>query len=102
MFLPGSLDERDLVDLLQRRDAGPDFVERGFTQESHSFFMRRLADFRRRPLFQNQFADAIGKIKQFVDGGAAMITRAAALDAPLSFVKIDLSPFLRIQTVVVQ
>src|SRR5258708_2018426 len=102
IFLPGGLDKRDLVDLLHCSDAGLDLLQRRFAQEPHSFVMRRLADLRRRPLFQNQFADMVGKIKQFVDGGAPMIASAPAFDAALPFIEGNVAPFLRIQAVILQ
>src|SRR5262249_47304771 len=89
--LTGSLDERDLVDLLQRGDAGLDLGQRRFTEEPHTLFVGRPADFRRRPLFQNQFTDTVGKIKQFVDGSTAVVPSASALDASLSFIESDVS-----------
>src|SRR5215472_15558129 len=71
--LPGSLDERDLVDLLQGGDTGLDPGQRRLAQEPHAFFVCCPADLRRRPLLQNQLADAVRKIEQFVDGGSPMI-----------------------------
>src|SRR5215469_118955 len=51
--LPGGLDKRDLVDLLQGGNAGPDPGQGRFAQKVHAFVVRCPADFRRRPLFQN-------------------------------------------------
>src|SRR5579875_554014 len=49
----------NLIDFLQRCYAFPDFLERSFPQRSHALVARGLADFRRRPLIENQLADPV-------------------------------------------
>src|SRR6476646_4730223 len=95
--LAHGFDERNLVDLLQRGQAGAHFVERGLTQETHALFPRRAADLRARLLGENHLPDAIAQIQQFVDGGAAAVSRPGAFDAALAFVEHHVTPLGRIQ-----
>src|SRR5258708_1690990 len=97
-ILPGGLDERDLIDLLQGSYAGFNFGQRGFAQEAHAFFVGCAPDFRRWAFFQDQLADAVRQIQQLMDRGAAVISRASALDAALAFVELHVAPFRQRQT----
>ena len=95
--LTRSLDERDLVDLLQGRDATADAVERRFAQEMHAVFARHPPDLRGRFLVEDHLTHAIGQVQQLVDRGAASEARPGAFNATLSFVERDRTPFLRVE-----
>ncbi len=88
-FLPGCFDEGDLVDLLQRGDAGFDFGQRRFPEEMHTVFACRLANLRARPLFENHLANAVGQLQQFVNRGSSPEAGAGTLDAAFAFVEHD-------------
>jgi len=45
------------------------------------FFASHALDFGSRPPIHDHFADAVGQIQQFANGGAAMITRARTFQA---------------------
>src|SRR5205814_5591008 len=81
----GSFDERDLVDLAQRRDALQHLLHRGLAQESHAFIARGLLDFRGRAPREDHLADVVAQIEQLADRPAAAVTRPAALHASGAF-----------------
>src|ERR1700747_1388867 len=62
-------------------------MERRFAKEDHSFVLRRLLDLRRRAPVENHRADAVRKVEQFRDRGAAVEAGAVALQAPRPFVE---------------
>src|SRR5579864_5687155 len=64
--------------------------------------MGRFAYFRGRALGQNQLADTVGKIQQFVNRRAAMVPGARALNASLSLIEYNVTPFRGLQAVILQ
>src|SRR5262249_59287226 len=76
-----SFDECDLVDLPQCGRAVHYTIDGAFTQEPHALLARRLLDLRRRTLFENHLADAVGQVEQLADCGAPLVPGPAALDA---------------------
>src|SRR5689334_12282605 len=82
-----TFDKRDLVDLLQRRDAILHPVNRRFAQERHAFLAREPFNLRSRAPGQNHLADLLAQIEQFVDRGSPAEPCAAALEAAGAFVK---------------
>src|SRR2546426_9411774 len=89
------LNECDLVNVFQCRDAGKYFLERRIAKKSHAFIVRRAFDFRCRPFFGDHFANVIGKIEQLLDGGPAAITRTIAIQATLSFIEGEIPVLFR-------
>src|SRR5262252_2117261 len=95
---PSSFDERHLVDLLQCSHATARFVESRLAQECHAFIARNALDLRSGALVQNHFADVLAQVEQFVDGGTASETRAAAFKATRTLMEGHMAPFFWIQT----
>src|SRR5882724_4930252 len=93
-----NLDEGDLIDFLERGDAAPRLFERRLAEECHALFARRAANFGGGPPVENQFANALGKIQQFVDGAAAAESSATAFKASDAFVERHFTPFGQRQT----
>src|SRR5437868_2303051 len=79
------LNESHLIDFFQRCDAIANFSETAFAQRDHAFFTGGTLDFRSRPTIYNHFADAVGQVQQFADGGASVETRAGAFQASSAF-----------------
>ena len=61
-------DKCNLIDFPERGDTLADLFKSRLTQGPHAFGARGLADFRRRPFVQNQFANPVGKRQQLSDG----------------------------------
>src|SRR6266436_2689615 len=97
MLLP-LVNERYLVDFLERRDPFAYFCQGGVPQKRHSFVPRDALDLRSRPPADNHLAYMVGQIQQFGNGAAAMEARAGALQTADSFDKFDLAPNLRVKT----
>src|SRR5204863_6270975 len=76
----GSFDERHLIDFAQRGHAFEHALDRRLTQKPHAVFARSLLDFRRRPLFENHLANAIGEVEKFANRLAALVAGPVALD----------------------
>src|ERR1035437_4991642 len=94
--LSGGLDERNFVDLFQGGQAALHAVNGRFAQKAHAFPLCQLANLRSRFLFQNQLADRVGQVEQFMDGGAAPVACAAALNAARALVEVEVAPLRRI------
>src|SRR6185503_19751582 len=62
----GLFDKRDLIDLFQGRDALASFRERRIAQEGHALIAGGAANFGRRALVENHFADFLVKVEEFV------------------------------------
>src|ERR1700693_3559420 len=67
--LSGRLNKGYLVDLLECCEATPHALKGRLTEKAHAFFLSQLADFRSGLLIQNQLADRVGQIEQFMDRG---------------------------------
>src|SRR4051794_24393599 len=74
------LDERHLVDFLQRCNAEPALFHRGVAQKRHSFFLGRALDLGRGPLVENHFANPIAQVQQLVNRGTAAESGTGTLE----------------------
>ena len=75
------LDERDAVDLFERRLARERALERGLAQNTMpDFFAASLMSLRAAALDEH-LAELVGEIQELADGVAAFVARARALDA---------------------
>src|ERR1700730_17708138 len=90
--LSGGLDERNFVDFFQGCNSVSNLSQRRLAQKAHTILASSSANFRCRLLFQNQLADAVGQIEQFVDGRASFIPGASAFDATFAFIEGEVSP----------
>src|SRR5260370_18111278 len=93
---PLRLDERDLVDLLQSCHSTAGFLQRGFTQERHTFLTRRALDFRSGPLVQNHLADLLAQIQKLMNRSSAAEAGATPFKPPRPLIKGDVAPPFRI------
>src|SRR6202030_4334532 len=79
------LDKGDLVDFTKGGTPFHDLLQRGLSQEGHSFFFRRFLDLRGRPPIEDHPANPIGQIEKFRDRRAAVEAGAVALQAAFAF-----------------
>src|SRR5271154_1053607 len=84
--------ESHLVDFLEGGGAGADFSQAAFAQGDHAFFAGDALDFRSRTALDDHFADAVGEVQQFADGGAAMIAGAGTFEAAGAFGEDHVGP----------
>src|SRR5581483_6601209 len=91
-MLPRCLDERDFVDLFQRGGSRSNLCQRRLAQEAHALFARRFPHLRSWFFLQNQFADAIGEIQQFVNRRTSPVAGPGTLNATLAFVEGEIAP----------
>src|ERR1041385_2950422 len=76
-----TLNKRHLVDLFQSSHALQDLLHRRISQKRHAFLARHPLDLRSRPFLQNQLADMVAQIQQFMNRRPPAGPRAAALEA---------------------
>src|SRR5258708_5458714 len=93
---PLRLDKRDLVDLLQSSHSTAGFLQRGFTQERHTFLTRRALDFRSMPVIQNHYANLHAQIQKLKNRSSAAEAGATAFKAPRPLIKGDVAPLFRV------
>src|SRR6266852_3603877 len=91
------LNESHLIDLFQRGDPRTDFCQAALTQCDHAFFARGALDLRGGPAIHNHFADAVGQVQEFADGGAAVESGTSTFQAPCAFHQRDGRPDRRIK-----
>src|ERR1035437_9132754 len=92
------LNKRDLVDFPQGGDSQAHLFDRRFAQEGHAVFLGGTLDLRRGAPVQDHFADAVGEIEQFVNGGAAAVSGAAAFEAAGTFHEGHVAPFVGVES----
>src|SRR4029077_8057056 len=90
--------ERHLVDFFHAGDDAADLGQPAFTQSGHVFFAGHPPRFRSWAAIYDHFADAIGEIQQFADGGTPVIPGAGAFEASAAFGEGDSGPLRGIQT----
>src|SRR5690348_6605084 len=91
------VNEGHLVDFAKRGDAGAHASQTRFAQKLHAFLFGDALDFGSWPLVDDHLADAIGKVEQLGDCGAAMKAAAGTFQAAGAFIERNASPFFRIQ-----
>src|SRR5579885_1974882 len=91
------LNESHLIDFLDGGNASANLGEAAFAQRDHAFFAGDALDFGGGAAIDNHFADAVGQIEQFADGGAAMVAGAGAFQATGALGEDDVAPGGRVQ-----
>src|SRR5688500_8158195 len=81
------LDERDLVDLAQRRLSFRHFEECRLAEEGHALFLGGAFDFCSGAPVENHPSNTVGEVEKFRDGGATVKAGAVALEAARAFVE---------------
>src|SRR5712671_6706012 len=89
------LNKSDLIDLLKSGVALAHLGQAGVPEEGHSFLPRCALDFRSGPTVDNHFADAIGEIQKFGDGGPTVKTGAGTFQAARALGKRNGAPNIR-------
>src|SRR5271155_2493863 len=79
------VNESHLIDLFQRGKTAAYFGEPALAKGNHTLFNRRALDFGSGAAVHNHFANMVGQIQQFADGGAAVITSPRAFQAARAF-----------------
>src|SRR5690242_757617 len=95
--VPRSVNEGHLVNFPQRGDARANFGEAAFAQRGHAFFPGDALDLRGGPAVDDHFADAVGQIQEFANGGASVEAAAGALEASGALAEHYVGPMGRIE-----
>jgi hypothetical protein len=92
------LNESHLIDFAHGGQAGADFGQAAFAESDHALFDGAAFDFGSGAAIDDHFANAVGQVEKFADGGAAMITRTGAFETASTFGEDDVGPSGGIET----
>src|SRR5438067_9057789 len=92
--LSRSLDECNFINLLQRRNTRPYFLESRLAQKTHALFARHAANFRAGFFLENHFTNAISQIEQFMNRSTPFKSSTGAFETTLTFIEGNCLPFI--------
>src|SRR5579863_3904583 len=87
-YAAASLNEGHLVDFAHGGHPDPGLGQAAFAQGDHALVAGHTLDFGSRSSINNHLANSVGKVQQFADRGAAMVTGAGTLQAAGAFAEL--------------
>src|SRR5579859_1978388 len=92
-----SFNESHLVYFAQRSNALLNFIQAAFAQSDHTFVAGDALNFGGGPAVNDHFANAVGEVEQFANGGAAVVPRAGTFQTTGAFGEQGVDPFFRLE-----